>query len=114
MTNESEDKVLFDFEIDEAFSYKIQHETIIIWKSKESDPLLQEEDSAISFQVKEGLIEICKELNSILGRDPFEYSIKQDFSDENLFELTIANLPFIAKKILPVSLIILRLLLIYY
>lgn len=102
MVNESEDRVLFDFELDDEFTYKIQAEKIIVWKSKEADETILE-DSAISFQVKEGLIEICNALNITLGRDPIDYNLKKEFSDDNLFELSIINLPYIANEIRPVS-----------
>jgi hypothetical protein len=92
------EEALFEMRITNQLDFRRQRGTILTWKSK---PEEEDDDSAISFQEKEGIKEVWRFLCSMNGKQPHEekYEVEDDDESEILPDPTVENLPYIAREI---------------
>ena len=97
MLNEETNEEMFCLELnDNKVEFNYQRSTIMTWKEDDSD----DDNSAISFQEKEGLIEIYKNIFLCQGKDiKTENLLDEVNGGVNAFEVSIQNLPNLAKNI---------------
>ncbi len=105
MTNEVDGAIMFNLKILSDFDFHKQRGTILTWTVNSNE---EEDDTAISFQDKEGVQDIWRIICNIKGIDDKEdYYFKDEedeYEDEVLLEPSIENLAAIAKEIRIVSL----------
>ena len=99
MISETDNEEMFSIELnkkDVEFNY--QRSTILTWKENDGE----DDDSAISFQEKEGLIEIIRCIYSCEGKNiKIENLLEEVNGGVNFLEVTVQNLPNLAKIINP-------------
>ena len=97
MLNEETNEEMFCLELnDNKVEFNYQRSTIMTWKEDDSE----DDNSAISFQEKEGLIEIYKNIFLCQGKDiKTENLLDEVNGGVNAFEVSIQNLPNLAKNI---------------
>ena len=92
MTKENNSEIIFSINLnDENFCFHNQRGTILTWKNSKN---IVEDDSAISFQEKDGVNEIWKNIMSLRGvnSDDDSFSLNDDLPNTDL-EVSIQNLP---------------------
>ena len=100
MIKEKTEEIIFNIDIKkENVDFHNQRGTILTWKNNN---IFGEDNYAISFQDKEGVIEILKNIKIINGKNVSddELSIKDDPSDV-LLDVSVENLPNIVKELGP-------------
>ena len=99
MISEINNEEMFSIELNKnnaEFNY--QRSTIMTWRESDGD----DDDSAISFQEKEGLIEIINTIYLCEGKDlKLENLLEEVNGAVNFLEVSIQNLPNLAKIINP-------------
>ena len=91
-----EEKLSIELKNNNNIVFHKQRGTIITWKEN-SD--FNEDDSAISFQEKEGFLEIFKNILICEGKDPEKEQLLVDDEEENIFEVSSDNLPNLIREI---------------
>jgi len=106
MTNELDGAIMFNLKILSDFGFHKQRGTILTWTVNGE---CEEDDTAISFQDKEGVKEIWRIICSIKGVDDGDEDYykedEEEYEDEILPEPTTSNLTYIAKEIRFVSIL---------
>ena len=97
MLEEKTEEIIFNLDIrKEGAEFHNQRGTIITWKKPNT---VGEDNTAISFQEKEGVIEILKNIKIINGKNiSVEELLKDDPNDINL-DVTIENLPNLVREL---------------
>ena len=96
LINEKTDEIIFNLDIiKENIEFHKQNGVILTWKNKD---LLGDDNNALSFQEKEGLVEILNNINSIIGNDVLENEILEEEYSNNKYNVSINNLPNLAKE----------------
>ena len=97
MLEEKTEEIIFNLDIrKEGAEFHNQRGTIITWKKPNT---IGEDNTAISFQEKEGVIEILKNIKIINGKNiSVEELLKDDPNDINL-DVTIENLPNLVREL---------------
>ena len=92
MTKENNSEIIFSINLnDENFNFHNQRGTILTWKNSKN---ILEDDTAISFQDKDGVNEIWKNIMSIRGINSDDESFSlNDEQPNNDFEINVQNLP---------------------
>ena len=92
MTKENNSEIIFSINLnDENYNFHNQRGTILTWKNSKK---IVEDDSAISFQDKDGVNEIWKNIMSIRGinSDDDSFSLNDEQPNTDL-EVSVQNLP---------------------
>ena len=99
MISEVNNEEMFSIELNKNIvSFNYQRSTILTWKESDGD----DDDSAISFQEKEGLIEIINSIYLCEGRNmKLENLLDEVNGGLNYLDVTVQNLPNLAKTINP-------------
>ena len=91
-----EEKLSLDLKKDNNIIFHKQRGTIITWKQNKD---LTEDDSAISFQEKQGFLEVYRNILICEGKDPDkEPSLLEDDDENVIFEVTSENLPNLIRE----------------
>ena len=98
MVKEKTDEIIFNIDIiKENINFHNQRGTILTWKK---GGLYGQDNNAISFQEKEGLLEILRNIQIINGKNiSQEEDLIKDESSEILSDVTIENLPNLVKEL---------------
>ena len=97
MLNELTEEEMFNIEINNnTVDFHNQRGTIMTWKTGEDDG---DDNIAISFQEKEGVIEIMKNILICQGKNPNDENLFMDLSSDNSYEVTIPNLPNLMREL---------------
>ena len=99
LLNEVTDEEMFNIDLNKnGIEFNYQRSTIMTWKMEDGD----DDDLAISFQEKQGLIEIYKTISLCQGKElKLDNLLEEENSAVNYMEITVQNLPSIAKLINP-------------
>ena len=99
MISEINNEEMFSIELNKNIvSFNYQRSTILTWKESEGE----DDDSAISFQEKDGLIEIINSIYLCEGRDMrLENLLEEVNGGVNYLDVSLQNLPNLAKTINP-------------
>ena len=101
MLSEINNETIFELKLNSEIEYHRQRGTILTWKGKKEE---EDDDTAISFQDKEGIREVWKFLCSLRGAEPQEDIYEMDEEDDEVLpEPTVENLSYIAREIRPVN-----------
>ena len=95
---ENSDEELLNLNLNNNIEFNNQRGTILTFKLKKE---YTKDNIAISFQDREGIIEIWKRICYIYGNDFDNFFIEDNF--ENIFEVSVANLPNLEMEIKNVS-----------
>ena len=101
MLKEHSDELIFNIDIvQERLEFHNQRGTILTWKNEET---CEEDNVAISFQEKEGITEIFKNIKMINGENIEEDDVffEEETSFDLLGDVTVENLPNILREIPP-------------
>ena len=99
MLKEKTEEVLFDIDIiKENIDFHNQRGTILTWKK---GGVYGQDNNAISFQEKEGVLEILKYIKTINGKSISEEELLKDESSEILMDVTVENLPNLVREYVP-------------
>ena len=99
MLKEKTDEKIFDVDIiKENIDFHNQRGTILTWKKGGA---YGQDNNAISFQDKEGVLEILKNINIINGKNFSEEDLIKEESPEILSDVSIDNLPNLVKEYSP-------------
>lgn len=92
------------FPINENVTFNLQNKTILTWQ-KDNGESKGNDDTAISFQEKEGINEIWRFICQYTGKRDYDddLSEKSDNIIDALKDVSSTNLPFIAREIREVS-----------
>lgn len=95
---------LYKFTINKDTVFSLQNKTILTWRKGDRETK-GDDDTAISFQEREGINEIWKFICDYTGKSELsdDSSIGDDNIIEALFDVSRTSLPFIAKEIREVS-----------
>ena len=97
MLNELTEEEMFNIEINNnTVEFHNQRGTIMTWKTGDDDG---DDNIAISFQEKDGVIEIMKNILICQGKNPNDESLFMDISEENSYKVTIQNLPNLMREL---------------
>ena len=99
MLSETNNEEIFSLELNKKnVEFNYQRSTILTWKENGGE----DEDSAISFQDKEGIIEIIRSIYLCVGDNiKIENLLEEVNGGANFMEVSIHNLPNLAKIINP-------------
>ena len=99
MLNEITDEEMFSIDLNKnGIEFNYQRSTIMTWKTEEGD----DDDLAISFQEKEGLIEIYRAISLCQEKDLKINNLLEEVNGVvNYMEVSVQNLPNLAKLINP-------------
>ena len=98
MTNELTEEEMFNIDIDKNTSeFHNQRGTIMTWKTGDDDK--GDDNIAISFQEKEGVIEIMKNILLCEGKNINDESLLMDYQSEACYEVSIQNLPNLSREL---------------
>ena len=99
LLNEVTDEEMFNIDLNKnGIEFNYQRSTIMTWKMEDGD----DDDLAISFQEKQGLIEIYKTISLCQGKElKLDNLLEEENSAVIYMEITVQNLPSIAKLINP-------------
>ena len=98
MTNELTEEEMFNIDIDKNTSeFHNQRGTIMTWKTGDDDK--GDDNIAISFQEKEGVIEIMKNILLCEGENINDESLLMDYQSETCYEVSIQNLPNLSREL---------------
>ena len=99
MLSETNNEEIFSLELNKKnVEFNYQRSTILTWKENGGE----DEDSAISFQDKEGIIEIIRSIYLCVGDNiKIENLLEEVNGGSNFMEVSIHNLPNLAKIINP-------------
>ena len=96
MLKEKSDETIFDIDIiKENIDFHNQRGTILTWKK---GGVYGQDNNAISFQEKEGVLEILKFIKTINGKSISEEELLKDESSEILLDVTVDNLPNLVRE----------------
>ena len=95
---ENSDEILLDLNLNNNIEFNNQRGTILTFKLKKD---CSKDNIAISFQDREGIIEIWKKICFVYGNDYENFFIEDNY--ENIFEVSIANLANLEMEIKNVS-----------
>ena len=96
MLKEKTEEVIFNIDIiKENIDFHNQRGTILTWKKGGS---YGQDNNAISFQDKEGVLEILKYIKTINGKNISEEELLKDESSEILLDITVENLPNLVRE----------------
>ena len=101
MLRENTQEFIFNIDIiEENLEFHNQRGTILTWKNEDS---FEEDNIAISFQLKEGITEIFRNIKMIKGENVQEEDVflEEESPFEILENVTIENLPNIMREIPP-------------
>ena len=101
MLRENTQEFIFNIDIiEENLEFHNQRGTILTWKNEDT---FEEDNIAISFQLKEGITEIFKNIKMIKGENVQEDDVflEEESPFEVLENVTNENLPNIAREIPP-------------
>lgn len=100
MTKEKTDEIIFNIDIiKENINFHNQRGTILTWKN---GGLYSQDNYAISFQEKDGVLEILKNIKIINGKNVSEEDdLIKDESSDILLDVSIENLPNLIKEFGP-------------
>ena len=99
MLKEKSEEVIFNINIKkDNIIFHNQRGTIITWKSGES---FSEDNNAISFQEKEGVLEILKNIKIINGKNLSDEEILRDEPTDAFLDVTKDNLPNLVREFGP-------------
>ena len=97
MTNEITYEEMFSIDINkDKVDFHNQRGTIMTWKT--SDDII-DDDTAISFQEKEGVTEIMKNILICEGKNPNDESILMEIQSEIYLVASIQNLPNLVREL---------------
>ena len=98
MTNELTEEEMFNIDIDKNTSeFHNQRGTIMTWKTGDDDK--GDDNIAISFQEKEGVIEIMKNILLCEGKNINDESLLMDNQSEACYEVSLQNLPNLSREL---------------
>ena len=99
MLNEITDEEMFSIDLNKnGIEFNYQRSTIMTWKTEEGD----DDDLAISFQEKDGLIEIYRAISLCQEKDLKINNLLEEVNGVvNFMEVSVQNLPNLAKLINP-------------
>ena len=97
MTNEITEEEMFTININkDKVDFHNQRGTIMTWKSGNDKG---DDDTAISFQEKEGITEILKNILICEGKNPNDESLFMEMQSDIYFEVSIQNLPNLVREL---------------
>ena len=97
MIEEKTNEIVFNIDIrKENAEFHNQRGTIITWKKPGT---IGEDNTAISFQEKEGVIEILKNIKIINGKNTSEEELLKDDPNDIYLEVSIENLPNLVREL---------------
>ena len=96
MLKEKTNEIIFNIDIiNENIDFHNQRGTILTWKKGGT---YGQDNNAISFQEKEGVLEILKNIQIINGKNVPEEELLKEDSSEMLLDVTIENLPNLVRE----------------
>ena len=97
MLNELTEEEMFNIDIDKNTSeFHNQRGTIMTWKTGDDKG---DDNIAISFQEKEGVIEIMKNILLCEGKNINDESLIMDYQSDTCYEVSIQNLPNLSREL---------------
>lgn len=97
MLEEKTEEIIFNIDIrKESSEFHNQRGTIITWKKPGT---IGEDNTAISFQEKEGVIEILKNIKIINGKNISVEELLKDDPNDIYLDVTIENLPNLVREL---------------
>ena len=97
MLEEKTNEIVFNIDIrKENAEFHNQRGTIITWKKPDT---IGEDNTAISFQEKEGVIEILKNIKIINGKNISEEDLLKDDPNDFYLDVSIENLPNLVREL---------------
>ena len=97
-----EEKFSIDLKKDNKINFHKERGTIITWRQNqnENSALDNTDDSAISFQERQGFLEIYRNILICEGKDPDKEAslLEDDDDDKEIFEVTSENLPNLIRE----------------
>ena len=98
MLNElNENEEMFNIDINKnSIDFHNQRGTIMTWRTEDETG---DDNMAISFQEKEGVIEILKKILICQGKNPDDESYFMDIQSDNYYEVSIQNLPNLVREL---------------
>ena len=98
MTNELTEEEMINIIIDKnTAEFHNQRGTIMTWKTGDDDK--GDDNIAMSFQEKEGIIEIMKNIFLCEGKNINDGSLLMDNQSETCYEISIQNLPNLSREL---------------
>ncbi len=99
MIKEKTEEIIFNIDIKkENLDFHNQRGTILTWKKNN---YLGEDNNAISFQEKEGILEILRNIKIINGKSISNDDLLNDNALDAFYDVTVENLPNIVKELGP-------------
>ena len=99
MIKEKTEEIIFNIDIKkENVDFHNQRGTILTWKKNNC---LGEDNNAISFQEKEGILEILRNIKIINGKNISNDDLLSEDTSDAFYDVTVENLPNIVRELGP-------------